>query len=95
MGGWLVVGVGGWSPTLPGCRVTWCTLLPAPCPPPLAPCLPACRDLHTVDDGVWAHLLPTLRRHEGWDVLVAHYLGVRGRGGGLGFKYQVFIGLPS
>ena len=64
-------------------------------PPPLAPCLPACRDLHTVDDGVWAHLLPTLRRHEGWDVLVAHYLGVRGRGGGLGFKYQVFIGLPS
>eukprot|EP00887_Chlorella_sp_A99_P003022 scaffold9.g3022.t1 len=36
------------------------------------------KDLHTVDDGIWEHLLPALRS-EGpgaWDVLVAHYLGV-------------------
>lgn len=37
------------------------------------------RDLHTVDDGVWEHLLPALRQPGAatWDgLLVAHYLGV-------------------
>jgi hypothetical protein len=35
------------------------------------------KDLHTVDDGVWRHLLPALRNHSSWDgLLVAHYLGV-------------------
>ncbi|RDH39735.1 hypothetical protein BDQ94DRAFT_177074 [Aspergillus welwitschiae] len=38
-------------------------------------------DLHTVDDGVYEHLLPLLRsRHtkgnEEWDVIIAHFLGV-------------------
>ncbi|KAL4452193.1 hypothetical protein ABPG75_007855 [Micractinium tetrahymenae] len=35
------------------------------------------KDLHTVDDGVWEHLLPALRAPASWDgLLVAHYLGV-------------------
>lgn len=35
-------------------------------------------DLHTVDDGVNAHLFPLLHPHNAsrWDVLFAHYLGV-------------------
>ncbi|CAN0041921.1 unnamed protein product, partial [Scytosiphon promiscuus] len=33
------------------------------------------RDLHTVDDGVLAHLSTELARRD-WDVLVAHFLGV-------------------
>lgn len=33
-------------------------------------------DLHTVDDGVAAHLAPLLATSDGWDVLVAHFLGV-------------------
>ncbi|CAM9644470.1 unnamed protein product [Chrysoparadoxa australica] len=33
------------------------------------------RDLHTVDDGVMAHLAPELERDD-WDLLVAHFLGV-------------------
>ncbi|KAF6264465.1 hypothetical protein COO60DRAFT_1624241 [Scenedesmus sp. NREL 46B-D3] len=33
-------------------------------------------DLHTVDDGVWEHLLPLLAQSDSWDVLIAHYLGV-------------------
>ena len=33
-------------------------------------------DLHTVDDGVAAHLAPLLADPGGWDVLVAHFLGV-------------------
>ena len=32
-------------------------------------------DLHTVDNGVWSHLLPQMRT-EDWDVIVAHFLGV-------------------
>ena len=35
------------------------------------------RDLDTVDDGVWEHLLPALRDTDTWGgLLVAHYLGV-------------------
>ncbi|CAD7702958.1 unnamed protein product [Ostreobium quekettii] len=35
------------------------------------------KDLDTVDDGVWEHLLPlALNRTGDWDVLIAHYLGV-------------------
>jgi phosphatidylinositol glycan class O len=34
------------------------------------------KDLDTVDDGIWEHLLPIVRRPEAWDVLIAHYLGV-------------------
>lgn len=34
------------------------------------------KDLHSVDEGIWQHLLPTLRDTQTWDVLVAHYLGV-------------------
>lgn len=34
------------------------------------------KDLDTVDDGVWQHLLPTLKAPSNWDVLIAHYLGV-------------------
>ena len=34
------------------------------------------KDLHTVDDGIWERLLPTLRQPGSWDVLIAHYLGV-------------------
>lgn len=34
------------------------------------------RDLHTVDDGVAAHLPRLLADPAGWDVLVAHTLGV-------------------
>ncbi|GLA50935.1 hypothetical protein CBS147343_7262 [Aspergillus niger] len=38
-------------------------------------------DLHTVDDGVYGHLLPLLRSrdtkgNEEWDVIIAHFLGV-------------------
>lgn len=33
------------------------------------------KDLHTVDDGVTEHLLPSLYK-EDWDVLVAHFLGI-------------------
>ena len=33
-------------------------------------------DLHTVDDGVAAHLFPLLARPEQWDVVVAHFLGL-------------------
>ena len=32
-------------------------------------------DLHTVDYGVWKHLLPQMRTDD-WDVIVAHFLGV-------------------
>lgn len=32
-------------------------------------------DLHTVDNGVWEHLLPQMRTSD-WDVIVAHFLGV-------------------
>ena len=32
-------------------------------------------DLHTVDNGVIAHLIPELKTSD-WDVLVAHFLGV-------------------
>ena len=35
------------------------------------------RDLHTVDDGVTATLFPVLEGEgEGWDVVIAHFLGV-------------------
>ncbi|KAK9829047.1 hypothetical protein WJX72_003633 [[Myrmecia] bisecta] len=34
------------------------------------------QDLHTVDDGVWKHLVPALEAPEDWDVLIGHYLGV-------------------
>ncbi|KAI9006224.1 hypothetical protein BC832DRAFT_523193, partial [Gaertneriomyces semiglobifer] len=33
-------------------------------------------DLHTVDNGILNHLVPTLRRPEEWDLLIAHFLGV-------------------
>ncbi|PYI06478.1 GPI ethanolamine phosphate transferase 3 [Aspergillus sclerotiicarbonarius CBS 121057] len=34
-------------------------------------------DLHTVDDGIYEHLLPLLRNKTGtWDVIIAHFLGV-------------------
>ena len=33
------------------------------------------KDLHTVDNGVLKHLMPTLRNDK-WDVLIAHFLGV-------------------
>ncbi|KAF2858468.1 alkaline phosphatase-like protein [Piedraia hortae CBS 480.64] len=33
-------------------------------------------DLHTVDNGVNEHLFPLLEMGEGWDLIVAHYLGV-------------------
>ena len=32
-------------------------------------------DLHTVDNGVWKHLLPQMKTSD-WDVIVAHFLGV-------------------
>lgn len=32
-------------------------------------------DLHTVDNGVIAHLVPELKSSD-WDVLIAHFLGV-------------------
>ena len=51
--------------------------MPGPCARPY-PCFNV-RDLHTVDDGVWEHLLPALRPPgaAAWDgLLVAHYLGV-------------------
>ena len=32
-------------------------------------------DLHTVDNGVIAHLIPELKTTD-WDVLIAHFLGV-------------------
>lgn len=34
------------------------------------------KDLHSVDAGVEANLLPALRRSDEWSVLVAHFLGV-------------------
>ena len=34
------------------------------------------KDLHTVDNGVSKHLLPTLRQNDSWDILIAHFLGV-------------------
>jgi phosphatidylinositol glycan class O len=34
------------------------------------------KDLDTVDDGIWKLFLPTLRRPDTWDALIAHYLGV-------------------
>ena len=33
------------------------------------------KDLHTVDDGVIEHLVPEMKT-KGWDVLIAHFLGV-------------------
>ena len=33
-------------------------------------------DLHTVDDGINDHLLPLVKNHTAWDVIVTHYLGV-------------------
>ena len=33
-------------------------------------------DLHTVDNGVIAHLFPLLNRTRDWDVLIGHFLGV-------------------
>ncbi|BCS01147.1 mannose-ethanolamine phosphotransferase gpi13 [Aspergillus luchuensis] len=34
-------------------------------------------DLHTVDDGVYEHLVPLLKgKNEEWDVIIAHFLGV-------------------
>ncbi|KAK7206749.1 hypothetical protein BZA70DRAFT_274996 [Myxozyma melibiosi] len=33
-------------------------------------------DIHTVDNGVTAHLAPLLERRSEWDVLIGHYLGV-------------------
>ena len=33
-------------------------------------------DLHTVDDGVAAHLFPLLERPGEWDVVIAHFLGL-------------------
>ena len=33
------------------------------------------KDLHTVDNGVIAHLIPELRTN-GWDIIIAHFLGV-------------------
>ncbi|KAL0033440.1 hypothetical protein WJX77_009614 [Trebouxia sp. C0004] len=33
-------------------------------------------DLHTVDDGVWQNLIPTIREPAEWDVVIGHYLGV-------------------
>lgn len=55
---------------------TWKDLFPTQFNPSRAfPCYNI-MDLDTVDDGVNAHLNPTLRNHTEWDVLVAHYLGV-------------------
>ena len=69
---------------------TWAQLFPGQCAWSRPyPCFNV-RDLHTVDDGVWQHLLPALRpQPEGgagggnatgvgsWGgLLVAHYLGV-------------------
>jgi hypothetical protein len=56
---------------------TWTSLFPTQFAPSLPfPCFNI-KDLDTVDDGVWAHLIPDfVRRPEDWDVLVAHYLGV-------------------
>ncbi len=34
------------------------------------------QDLHTVDDGIEAHLYPLLSRPGDWDVVIAHFLGV-------------------
>ena len=33
------------------------------------------KDLHTVDDGVTANLIPEIKKKD-WDVIIAHYLGV-------------------
>ena len=33
------------------------------------------KDLHTVDNGVMAHLIPEIQRTD-WDVIIAHFLGV-------------------
>ncbi|KAL0051642.1 hypothetical protein WJX82_011079 [Trebouxia sp. C0006] len=33
-------------------------------------------DLHTVDDGVWQNLIPSIREPAEWDVMIGHYLGV-------------------
>ena len=32
--------------------------------------------MHTVDVGVWRNLIPTIKNHEKWDFLIAHFLGV-------------------
>lgn len=34
------------------------------------------KDLHTVDDGIWEHLIPVIKEPHAWDVLIAHFLGV-------------------
>lgn len=64
-----------WSLVFMG-DATWVNLFPTQFNTSLPfPCFNV-KDLDTVDDGIWTHLLPTLRRPATWDTLVAHYLGV-------------------
>lgn len=65
---------------------TWANLFPTQFNVSLPfPCFNV-KDLDTVDDGIWEHLLPTLRRPADWDVLVAHYLGVDHAGHSVGVE---------
>lgn len=34
------------------------------------------KDIHTVDNGVVEHLVPTIQGPDDWDVIIAHFLGV-------------------
>lgn len=55
---------------------TWDSLYPRQFDPSLPfPCYNIL-DLHTVDDGINEYLLPLVKNHTTWDVIVTHYLGV-------------------
>eukprot|EP00890_Picochlorum_soloecismus_P003583 jgi/Picsp_1/4225/NSC_01734-R1_mgc80777 protein len=55
---------------------TWDSLYPRQFDPSLPfPCYNIL-DLHTVDDGINKYLLPLVKNHTAWDVIVTHYLGV-------------------
>ena len=65
---------------------TWHNLFPVQFNPSRPyPCFNV-NDLDTVDDGIWEHLLPTLRNFSAWDAFVVHYLGVDHAGHSVGVK---------
>lgn len=45
-------------------------------------------DLHTLDNGVLAHLFPLVQKSQEWDVLIAHFLGVDHAGHRYGPNHQ-------